>query len=117
MQVRRQIADSIANENKAMAIGSGVPESCLFFGEIDDAFRCPVVGLCLTRAEQKKLLRKSGIQPKNRSHFEIHETLVAGGGEKNKFSPRLDRLFRLKARAVSDLVSTDIILDNTIGED
>ena len=34
--------------------------------EIENFFKCPVVGMCLTTAEQKQLLKKAGISIKNK---------------------------------------------------
>jgi hypothetical protein len=43
--------------------------------EIAPFFRCPVVGLCLTLAEQKQLLKNAGMPWKNRNPIQIHEHL------------------------------------------
>jgi len=51
----------------------------LRFWETDHMFSCPVIGTCLTIAEQKQLLKKVGVSIKQKSHFEIHEILVNTG--------------------------------------
>jgi len=47
------------------------------FWEEDQSFKCPVVGMCLSSAEGKQLLKKAGYSFKGKSPFEIHEVLVA----------------------------------------
>ena len=48
----------------------------LRFWEIDDSFKCPVIGTCLDITEQRQILKKEGISVKNKSDFEIHEIIV-----------------------------------------
>lgn len=60
------------------------------FWEIDSYFKCPLVGMCLTPAEQRQLLKKTGISFKRKSAFEIHEILVAGSENENLLSRRVD---------------------------
>ena len=68
----------------------------LRFWEIDQFFKCPVVGICLTLTEQKQLLKKTGISIKKKSPFEIHETLVASAESENRLSKRVDNLLNHK---------------------
>ncbi len=68
----------------------------LKFWEIDRIFTCPVVGICLTLAEQKQLLRKAGFDIKKKSPFEIHETLIASSDSESRLSRRLDHLLNRK---------------------
>lgn len=68
----------------------------LRFWEIDHFFKCPVVGMCLTLSEQKQLLKKAGISVKNKSPFEIHETLVASSESESRLSRRVDNLLNRK---------------------
>ncbi len=68
----------------------------LKFWEIDNLFKCPVVGMCLTLSEQKQLLKKTGFSDKNKSSFEIHEILVASSGNESRLSKRVDNLLNRK---------------------
>ncbi len=70
--------------------------ACLRFWEMDDFFTCPIAGLCLSAAEQKQLLKKSGICLKKKNLFEIHETLVASSKNENPLSRKVDHLLARK---------------------
>lgn len=71
-------------------------ETPLHFWEIPEFFQCPVVGMCLTLADQKQVLKKTKISPKNISPFEIHEAVVASSACENRVSRRVDRLLQRK---------------------
>ncbi len=62
----------------------------LRFWEIDDFFRCPVIGTCLNFSEQKKLLKQAGISVKRKSGFEIHEVIVQRSDNENSLSTKID---------------------------
>ena len=66
------------------------------FWQIDSMFKCPVIGICLTGSEQKQLLKKAGISIKNKSPFDLHETLVASSDDENRLSRKVDNLLRRK---------------------
>jgi hypothetical protein len=68
----------------------------LRFWEIEGFFKCPVVGMCLTLAEQKRMLKKTKLSKKNTSPFEIHEAIVACSESENLVSRRVDRLLHRK---------------------
>ena len=68
----------------------------LRFWEIDQFFKCPVVGICLTFSEQKQVLKKAGISSKRKSPFEIHEILVGSSETENRVSRQVDRLLNRK---------------------
>ena len=70
--------------------------SALRFWEIDQFFKCPVVGVCLTFSEQKRVLKKVGISAKRKSPFEIHEILVGSSETENRVSRQVDRLLNRK---------------------
>jgi hypothetical protein len=70
--------------------------SPLKFWQIEERFRCPVIGICLTPSEQKHLLRKAGVSIKNNSPHEIHELLVASAQSENRVSQKVDRLLNHK---------------------
>lgn len=75
----------------------------LKFWESESFFKCPVVGLCLTSAEQKKILKKTGVSLKNGNLYEIHEVLVACAETENKVSRKTDQIL---ARKYSSRVSS-----------
>jgi hypothetical protein len=64
--------------------------------EISNFFKCPVVGVCVTLAEQKHLLKKVGICSKGKSAHDLHEILVASCESENKLSRRFDNLLDRK---------------------
>ena len=68
----------------------------LKFWEIENMFKCPVVGMCLTYSEQKQVLKKAGISIKRKNQFEIHERLVASSDDENRLSRKVDNLLRRK---------------------
>ena len=74
----------------------------LKFWEIENFFKCPVVGMCLTTAEQKQLLKKVGISIKNKNPFEIHETLVASSDDENRLSRKVDNLLNRRFGATAE---------------
>ncbi|WP_319406555.1 DUF2325 domain-containing protein [uncultured Desulfosarcina sp.] len=67
-------------------------EGRLRIWETNHCFKCPVVGMCLTFAEQKQLLKKTGLLEKKNSAYDIHEKLVAGLESENRLSRRMDNL-------------------------
>lgn len=72
--------------------------------EMDHAFRCPVMGICLDHSEQKQLLKKSGITFKDKTSYEIHEILVSCAESDNRLSQRVNRLLHRKfGRRASEL--------------
>lgn len=62
----------------------------LHFWEIDVCFRCPMVGMCLSEAEQITVVKKAGLTIKDKSPFDIHELLVASAGRENQLSARVN---------------------------
>lgn len=64
----------------------------LRFWEIEHFFRCPLIGICLTPAEQRQVLKKSGFCLKGKSPYDIHEMLVAAAESENRLSRKVDRL-------------------------
>lgn len=63
---------------------------------VNHCFECPVVGMCSTLAEQKRLLKKLGRLEKTDGPFEMHETLVASLDRENRLSRRVDNLLERK---------------------
>ncbi len=70
--------------------------SKLRFWEIDQFFKCPTVGICLTLKEQKQILKKAAVSVKGKSPFEIHEILVGCSEKENRVSKQADRLLSRK---------------------
>ena len=93
--------------DESVAADSQKPHQAVLlkFWEIENFFKCPVVGMCLTASEQRQLLKKAGISIKDKNPFEIHETLVASSDDENQLSRKVDHLLRRKygAEAVSML--------------
>jgi len=58
--------------------------------EIQERFKCPVIGWCLDISEQKEVLKKEGISIKEKSNFEIHEIVVDSLENENRVSRRID---------------------------
>jgi len=73
------------------------PETgALKFWEIEHFFTCPIIGMCLMPGEQKQVLKKAGIPIKNKSPYDMHETLVASAQSENRLSQKVDRLLNHK---------------------
>ena len=68
----------------------------LKFWEVETCFTCPIVGMCLTVSEQKRILKKTDFPTKKASLYEIHEALVVCGDSNNKVSRRIDALLERK---------------------
>ena len=64
--------------------------------EINHFFKCPTIGMCLTLAEQKQLLKKTGLLDKKDGTYDIHEKLVASLESENRLSRRVDNLIDRK---------------------
>ena len=78
------------------------------FWDIETCFTCPIVGMCLTVAEQKQILKKTDFPLKKTSLYEIHEALVACGDSDNKISRRVDSLLERKfMKAAAPLFELD----------
>ncbi len=81
--------------------------------EVQERFKCPVIGWCLEIAEQKELLRKEGIFIRDKSNFEIHEIVVESLGEESHLSRRIDswlnRKYRKEIRELSPLHEEEFI--------
>lgn len=84
------------------------PKERLKYWEIEEFFKCPVVGMCLTLSEQKRLLKKTNLPIKEISPFEIHEALVASSESENRISRRVDRhLHRKFGKKAAELLALD----------
>jgi len=72
--------------------------------EIDKFFKCPIVGACLTYAEQKQLLKKCGICTKNRTPYDIHEILVSACDTENPLSKKFENKLTQKFGKMSSIL-------------
>ncbi|SMC39262.1 hypothetical protein SAMN02746065_101336 [Desulfocicer vacuolatum DSM 3385] len=80
----------------------------LKFWEVDTCFICPIVGMCLTVAEQRQVLKKTDFPLKKTGLYEIHEALVVCGDSDNKISRRVDALLEKKfMKAAAPLFELD----------
>jgi cytochrome oxidase Cu insertion factor (SCO1/SenC/PrrC family) len=52
--------------------------------------RCPIIGICLDGAEEKKLLKKAGISAKKLNPYEIHTMLVHSVDPESDLSRKVD---------------------------
>jgi hypothetical protein len=81
--------------------------------EINDSFKCPVIGTCLDITEQRQILKKEGISVKNKSDFEIHEIIVGSSESEYRLSSRIDswlnRKFKKEISAFSGLEENEFI--------
>jgi hypothetical protein len=85
-------------ENRAETKANGR----LRFWEFDGFLTCPVAEICLTRSEQKQVLKKSGFSFNKKSAFEIHEAIVAGSDCENKLSRKVENLLFRKFKRDSE---------------
>jgi len=80
---------------------------------VNDSFKCPVIGTCLDIAEQKQVLKKEGISVKHKSDFEIHEIIVESSESENRLSRSIDswlnRKFKKEIPAFSKLEENEFI--------
>jgi predicted nuclease with TOPRIM domain len=84
-----------------------VPCARLNLWEIDEIFKCPIVGACLTLSEQKHLMKKAGICTKALTDYEIHAILVSSCELETqlcgKIQNLLDRKYRKKTDALFEM--------------
>ncbi len=88
---------------RALKVDTSGQKARLRFWEFDHFLICPVVGTCLTAAEQKQLTKKAGLLKKKTSPFEIHETLVASSKDENPLSVKIDNLLKRKFKRQAQL--------------
>lgn len=75
---------------------SGDGEISLSFWNVDAVLKCPVVGMCLTLEEQRRMVKKAGLLSKKYDPFEIHEILVSCTNDENPLARKVDALLRKK---------------------
>ena len=89
-------AAAVCGDSREQAESIATGPSRLPVWEVNHCFKCPVVGTCITLAEQKRLLKKMGLLEKSDGPFEMHETLVASLDKENRLSRRIDNLLERK---------------------
>ncbi|MFO7840306.1 MAG: hypothetical protein R6X08_12505 [Desulfosalsimonadaceae bacterium] len=108
MQTEIENRSAETEPREAAAKAEGCHNGRLHFWEIDQTFTCPLIGTCLTFAEQQQVLKKTGRQVKRKTPFEIHEPLVASSASRNLVSVRVDTLLDRKfKRKAQDLAGMD----------
>ncbi|PIE68758.1 MAG: hypothetical protein CSA21_05685 [Deltaproteobacteria bacterium] len=58
--------------------------------EVEAFFKCQLVGTCLSKPDQRRILRRSGVDVNGLSAFEVHELLVASTDKKCPVAERID---------------------------
>ncbi len=87
--------------------GGGVPDVDTLrrrkVWEVDQVFRCPLVGMCLSVAEQRSLCRKVGAGVQAKSDFAVHEMVVATMSAENPLSRKLESLLSRKFESANSV--------------
>jgi hypothetical protein len=116
-----QVSEAIRSVADDPFLGSIFPESQpsvdgqtrLRIWEIEDRFKCPMIGWCFDISEQKEVLRKGGVAVRDLSHFRIHEIVVESLEEENLLSQRIDtwlnRKYQKEIREFSSLAQEEFI--------
>lgn len=89
-------AQATATKNLWTDGEAGMERPRLKIWEMDNCFKCPIVGTCATLAEQKHLLKKAGVCLKKKNPFDIHEILVASCEGENRLSRKFDAMLERK---------------------
>lgn len=71
-------------------------EGPLPFYRVCSLLKCPVIGVCLSLAEQRKIVRRAGALAGEVLPFDVHEALVSLTDEDNTLARRVDALLRKK---------------------
>ena len=89
-------SSSMAEQTRPGRTEKGDGKAQRRYWEVDHFFWCPIISMCLNVAEQRRIVNRLRLFPKNMSAFEIHETLVANSDNENPLSQKIDSV--LKAR-------------------
>lgn len=68
----------------------------LHFRHIDSLLKCPVVGVCLSLEEQRKLIRRAGMRLDGTRAFDVHELMVNLTDENSPLSRLVNNYLRKK---------------------
>ena len=74
------------------------------------ALQRPLVGMCLSISEQRRILKKCGFSIKKEKPHEIHKLIMANIAKKNRVSRKIERLLKHKYR-------NDIATYNSLSEE
>ena len=85
-----------ADAEPALDVASPVSRAVHGIWEADELFRCPLVGMGITLAEQKHLLKKMSLPAVELTPFEIHELFVNAAATENPLSRKMSQLLRRK---------------------
>ena len=85
-----------ANAEPALDVASPVSRAVHGIWEADELFKCPLVGMGITLAEQKHLLKKMSLPAVELTPFEIHELFVNAAATENPLSRKMSQLLRRK---------------------
>ena len=66
--------------------------------EIDKYHKCPLIGICLTVGESRKLVKKAGFPAKKMSAYELHHTVMTHLDKENRVSGKVDKYLAYKFR-------------------
>ncbi|PIE71320.1 MAG: hypothetical protein CSA22_03400 [Deltaproteobacteria bacterium] len=66
--------------------------------EMSQLWKCPLMGMCLSIDEHRKLLKPLGFKVKQMSHYEMHGVIMNGLQEEGRLARRVDRFIRQKYR-------------------
>jgi len=76
-----------------------ISRECRHIWNVRDYLRCPIIGTCLSTAEQKQILKKGGSFSSSTTEYEIHSLLVAAAATKNRVSVMIETSLNRKYRA------------------
>ncbi len=68
----------------------------LRFWEVEEYFICPVAGLCITPAEQIRILKKAEAWSKDKTGYELHGMIVESAKDENLLSRCVDYMLSIK---------------------
>lgn len=85
-----------ADAEPALDVASPVSRAVHGIWEADELFRCPLVGMGITLAEQKHLLKKMSLPAVELTPFEMHELFVNAAATENPLSRKMSQLLRRK---------------------
>lgn len=85
-----------ANAEPALDFASPVSRAVHGIWEADELFKCPLVGMGITLAEQKHLLKKMSLPAIDLTPFEMHELFVNAAATENPLSRKVSQLLRRK---------------------
>lgn len=113
-------ADWFQPPDKAVAIDvcGSIPEAPVHkrrkrLWELSSSASCPVLGVCLTLPDQRRLMVKCGLDVAQRSDYELHQIAVTECRRRKPFAEKverqLDETFTRELRAVKALSDADAL--------